>query len=111
MFKHLIYVCTNIRNEKLPKPSCGPRGSKEILEKFKSEITLQGLADSVEIEESGCLGACEDGSTVLVHTDQTWYGAVHVEDVSEIVRSHFIEGIPVKRLFIKRLMTRRLFGS
>lgn len=108
--KHLIYVCTNLRAEGSSKPSCARRGSEKVLECLKAEVEKQGLSEQLEIETTTCLGACENGCTMLVHSDTTWYGAVTPDDVAELVESHFKNGKPVARLFIKRLMLRRLTG-
>lgn len=108
--KHLVYVCTNSRAEGNPKPSCARRGSEKLLELLKKEVEKQGLSESVEIETSICLGACENGCTMLVHSDATWYGDVTPDDIAELVESHFKNGKPVPRLFIKRLMLRKLTG-
>jgi (2Fe-2S) ferredoxin len=109
--KYLVYVCTNLRAENHPRPSCARRGSKELLEVLKEELHKQGLSDEVEVETATCLGACESGCTMLVHDDTTWYGGVTPSDIPELVEQHFKNGKPVPRLFIKRLMSRYLTGS
>jgi len=105
MSTHVVYVCTNLRSETNPKPSCARRGAEALFQALKDEISKQGL-ENVELESSNCLGACENGCSILVHTDTTWYGGVTPDDVPNIVEQHFKENKPVERLFIKRLMRR-----
>lgn len=105
--KPIVYICTNLRSETSPKPSCARRGSEKFLELFKQELNANGCADKIDIVNSGCLGACEDGATVMFFEEQIWYGNVQESDVARIVKEHIKEGKPVEELFIKRLMTRR----
>ncbi|MDX2129472.1 MAG: (2Fe-2S) ferredoxin domain-containing protein [Chloroherpetonaceae bacterium] len=105
--KHLVYVCTNERPPVVPKPSCNPRGGNILFQLLKESVEKNGL--DAEIQESGCLGACNDGCTILVHTDTTWYGNVQPSDIDEIANSHLANDHPVSRLFIKKLMLRRTY--
>ncbi|MCS7210950.1 MAG: (2Fe-2S) ferredoxin domain-containing protein [Chloroherpetonaceae bacterium] len=108
---YLVYVCTNLRPEGSPKPSCVQRGATALLERLNAELVTQGLDSTVEVQTATCLGACENGCTMLVHTDNTWYGHLMPDDIPEIVESHFKNDKPVTRCFIKHLMLRRLTGS
>lgn len=105
--KPIVYICTNLRSETSPKPSCARRGSEKFLEIFKRELQANNCEHFVDVENSSCLGACEDGPTVMFFEEQVWYGNVRAEDIPKIVREHVKEGKPVEKLFIKRLMQRR----
>jgi len=100
MDKTIIYVCGRIREGNV-KPSCGNRGSLELIELFKTELEKQGISD-VDVDESRCLGACQDGPTVIIFPENVWYGGVKPENVPEIVTSHIRGKEPVQRL---RLVT------
>jgi (2Fe-2S) ferredoxin/predicted O-methyltransferase YrrM len=52
----------------------------------------------VQVTTSGSLGLCEHGPNMVVYPEGTWYSGVTLEDVGEIVQSHFENGIPVARL-------------
>lgn len=106
--KRIVYICTNLRSETSAKPSCARRGSEKFLEVFKQELKANACEHLVDVENSSCLGACEDGATVMFFEEQVWYGNVQVEDVARIVKEHIKDGQPVESLFIKRLMQRRL---
>jgi (2Fe-2S) ferredoxin len=108
--KPIMYVCVNLRPESSPKPSCARRGSEKLVELFKSELQARECEDKIEVAASSCLGACEDGSTVMFFEEQVWYGNVQESDVPKIVKEHIQGGAPVPELFIKRLMSRRKTG-
>lgn len=105
--KPIAYICVNLRSPSSPKPSCARRGSEKFLEIFKRELKAHGCEHKLDVENAGCLGACEDGATVLFFEEQVWYGNVQESDIPRIVKEHVKEGKPVQDLFIKRLMTRR----
>ena len=96
-FRQHFFVCTNVRPP-FAKPSCGPKGSNEILLRLKEEVEKLGLKEEVKITGSGCLGPCEEGPTIVVYPEGTWYKGVTLEDVAEIVEKHILTGQPVERL-------------
>lgn len=98
--KH-IFVCENKRPEGHPRGCCSDKGSLEIREKFKSRIKELGLNSTVRANASGCLDACEFGVSVVIYPEQIWYGGVTKNDIEEIIQSHILKNIPVKRLMIK----------
>ena len=54
----------------------------------------------VRINKSACLDQCEHGPTLVVYPDAIWYGFVKTDDIEEIVQSHLVGGVPVKRLMM-----------
>jgi (2Fe-2S) ferredoxin len=109
--KPIIYVCTNKRGENSAKPSCARRESEALLAEFKTKMETAGVTDKFDIEGTGCLGACEDGITVMFFEEQVWYGNVQPTDIDDIIESHIKSGKPVERLLIKRLMLNRRLAS
>ncbi|NOX19621.1 MAG: (2Fe-2S) ferredoxin domain-containing protein [Chlorobi bacterium] len=99
--KH-IFVCVNFREKENPKGSCGQKGSEEIRSILKKKLKERKLNISVRANASGCLAACENGPAIVVYPEQIWYGRVSVNDLDEIIESHIINGIPVKRLLIAK---------
>ena len=100
-FERHLFVCTNARDESAPRPSCLPRGAKELKDAFKDAVKAVGLKSRVRANESGCLDQCEHGPVVVVYPEAIWYGFVQISDVGEIVKDHLIGGHPVERLRIK----------
>ena len=58
----------------------------------------RGLADEVDVIETGCLGPCVVGPVALVYPDGVFYQNVKAEDVPEIVEEHLLKGRVVERL-------------
>ena len=97
--KH-IFVCVNLREKNNPKGSCGEKGSQELRDTLKKKLKARNLNISVRANSSGCLAACEHGPAIVVYPEQIWYGHVTLNDLDEIIDSHIIKGIPVKRLLL-----------
>ncbi len=58
-----IYVCTNKRPLS-GQPSCGGRGSEELIALMEHEISLRGA--DLQIKTSVCMGHCEKGPNIKV---------------------------------------------
>jgi (2Fe-2S) ferredoxin len=100
-FQRHFFVCQTQRPP-MGKPSCGARGSAEILMRLQEGLGAHPeLWSTVNITSSGCLGPCFDGPTIVVYPEGTWYAGVKAEDVDEIVESHMVGGKPVERLVYK----------
>ena len=52
----------------------------------------------VLVTGSSCLGPCEQGPTVVVYPDATWYSKVTEADVATIIDEHIKSGKPVAKL-------------
>ena len=96
-YKRHFFVCVTNRPP-FAKPSCGPRGSPQLLQAMTEELDAAGLIDEIGLTGSTCLGPCDSGPSMVVYPEGVWYQGVKVEDVAEIVRSHAKEGKPVERL-------------
>ena len=97
--KH-IFICENRREAGHPRGCCAEKGGAEIKHKFKTRLKELGLSSLIRANTSGCLDACELGANVLVYPEQVWYGGVTPGDVEEIIQSHLVNNVPVKRLMI-----------
>jgi len=99
-FQRHVFVCINERPADNPKGCCKSKGSVEIRDALKSQLTARGLSKIVRANNSGCLDQCENGVTVVVYPEQVWYGHVTVEDVGEIIDRHLVGGEFVERLML-----------
>lgn len=97
-FERHVFVCTNERAADHPRGCCKAKGSVEVRDRLKAELTARGLSKAIRANAAGCLDQCERGVTVVVYPEQVWYGGVTVDDVTEIVEQHLIGGKPVTRL-------------
>jgi (2Fe-2S) ferredoxin len=98
--KH-VFICTNRRDSSNPKGSCAAKGSEQVRERFKKELSERGLKGRMRANAAGCLDQCEHGCTVVVYPEQVWYGHVTPDDVNEIVEEHLLADRPVERLRLK----------
>ncbi len=103
-YRHHIFVCINQRPPGHPKGDCASKGSRAVFQKFQEETEKRQLWDSVMVNGTTCLGPCSTGPTVVVYPDGVWYGKVTVQDVEEIMDQHILEGKPVQRLLLEKLV-------
>lgn len=96
-FKRHFFVCMTNRPP-FAKPSCGARGSADLLAELSAAIEGLGLTGEIAVTPTGCLGPCETGPTMVVYPEGVWYQAVKPEDIAEIASSHGRDGKPVERL-------------
>lgn len=92
--KH-VFVC---QNTKEGKPSCAPRGGEAIGSAMKELQKAHPALKRVRINKSGCLGLCEEGPTVVVYPEGTWYTGVTLDDVPDIVNQHLAQDQVVTRI-------------
>ncbi|MDD4874759.1 MAG: NADH-quinone oxidoreductase subunit F, partial [Dehalococcoidales bacterium] len=70
---------------------------REALEKGIAEL---GIKDVI-VDFTGCHGFCAQGPIAVIEPDGVFYAHVSLADVPEIIKSHFVDGHPVSRLFYK----------
>ena len=74
-------------------------GAQPLWERLQQKVEAKKLAD-VSVTASGCLGFCRAGPLMVVYPEGIWYHPEKIEDIDEIIQSHFVEGNPVERLII-----------
>ena len=99
--KYHVFVCTSSRINGQQKGYCFQKDSVELVQAFMEEVEEAELTDEVMITNTGCFGICSMGPVVVVYPEGVWYKEVTVDDVAEIVESHFENGKVVERLEIK----------
>ncbi len=73
-------------------------GARDVQSALAGALAKHGLADEIEIIETGDLGATGQGVVLSVYPDGVMYVNVSVGDVGEIVTEHLLKGRPVERL-------------
>ncbi len=91
-YERHVFVCVNERREGHPRGSCKRRGGTEVRDRFKALVGIHGLKGRVRANEAGCLDYCEQGVTVVIYPEGTWYGRVTLEDVDRIFEEHVVGG-------------------
>ncbi len=119
--KYRVFVCTKQRGDRTnPESCCFNCGGIEVYQAFRDEIDRQQLTNRVEIRQSGCLDRCEAGTVVAVYR-ASWqnfgwlpdkiqrkvrkilfpnrhlYGHLTQGDIPAIVKSHLLNGKPLKQ--------------
>ncbi|MBN1547522.1 MAG: NADH-quinone oxidoreductase subunit NuoF [Syntrophaceae bacterium] len=77
---------------------CESQNAEAIYNALKSEVKKNGLAKKIEVKFTGCHGFCQQGPTVMIEPEGTFYCRVKPEDVPEIVNSDLKNGNIVERL-------------
>ena len=95
--KHVL-VCVQSRPPGHPRGSCGEKGCAQVYQRFMDELQARNLWADCLLTNTGCLGPCSDGPTVLVYPDSVMYNGVGPDDVAELIETHLIGGQPVERL-------------
>ena len=98
--KH-IFVCTNQRDASSPRGCCDPEGKAGLQGLLKQKLSDRGLKTRFRANKAGCLDQCEHGPNMVVYPDAVWYGGVRAGDLDEIIESHLLGGVPVRRLMLK----------
>lgn len=96
-----LFICSSSRMNGQQKGFCYSKASVEIIQKFLEEIEERGLTDQIMVTNTGCMGICAQGPVAVVYPEGVWYKELTVDDVPEIVESHFENGKKVERLEIK----------
>lgn len=84
------FICAHERPDGAARPSCGPKGSMELMRKLKQTVRESGRKD-LRVQKSGCLDFCEFGPTCVVYPDGAWY-ALTDDDALEAVLNHLLNG-------------------
>jgi (2Fe-2S) ferredoxin len=99
--KRYLFVCTNRRDEGVPKGSCAARGASDLHATLKAELKARGLADlEVRACTASCLDVCWAGPVIAVEPDDYFYGRVRPEDLPELLQS-LADGTRVERLVLQ----------
>lgn len=97
--KHVL-ICTQNRPQGHPRGSCAISGSPEIMNEFMNEIQNRNLFEKILLTNTGCMGPCMMGPSVLVYPEGIMYGKLKKADVKTIVDQHLIGGEPVASLMV-----------
>ncbi len=71
---------------------CVSSGCGEVRDALVRELENAGLASSVKLSLTGCIGICDVGPRMTVLPDGVFYCKLKPEDMKKIVRKHLISG-------------------
>lgn len=95
--KH-VFICVQSRPPGHPRGSCVEKGCEEVYNEFIAELQQRMCYDNISITNTGCLGPCMTGPSVLVYPEGIMYGGVTKADVKEIFDVHLQGDGVVERL-------------
>ena len=76
--------------------TCGiAAGARPVLNTFVEEVAKSGLADSVTVTQTGCIGICEYEPVVEIHEagkEKVTYVKMTPEKAAEVVEKHLKGG-------------------
>ena len=65
--------------------------------RFRTNWSLQGLIDEVQVLETSRIGGCANGPEMMVYPEGVHYSNLTVDDVPYLVDEHFLKGRIVKK--------------
>ena len=68
------------------------------MNEFMNEIQSRNLFDKIGLTNTGCMGPCMLGPSVLVYPEGVMYGRISKDDVKTIIEQHLLGGTPVEAL-------------
>ena len=99
-YRH-VFLCTG------PK-CCTPEEGTAAWEMLKQTLKDDGLQSGPNAcyrTKVGCLRICQDGPTMVVYPEGTWYQGMSAERIPEFVKRHLKEGQPVEEwVFARNLL-------
>lgn len=96
--KHIL-VCVQGRPTGHPRGSCQDKGCGQTWQAFSDAFTTRNLwAAGFQLTNTGCLGPCNLGPSVLVYPEGLMYTGVKPQDVELIIDEHLLGDKPVARL-------------
>jgi (2Fe-2S) ferredoxin len=70
------------------------------MNEFMNEIQTRNLFEKIALTNTGCMGPCNLGPSVLVYPEGVMYGNLKKDDVKTIIDQHLIGGEPVASLMV-----------
>ena len=84
VFKYHVFACFTKRPPGHPRGSCMDSGAQPLWERLQQKVEAKKLP----------------GPLMVVYPEGIRYHPEKIEDIDEIIQSHFVEGNPVERLII-----------
>ena len=91
--EHRLIVCAGT--------GCRACGCLAVATEAREAVDRMGLADRVEVLETGCHGFCEQGPLVLVRPGDLFYPRVKPKQLEAIIEESVIGGRPVEPLLYR----------
>jgi (2Fe-2S) ferredoxin len=70
------------------------------MNEFMNEIQSRNLFEKIGLTNTGCMGPCMVGPSVLVYPEGIMYGNLQKSDVKTIIEQHLLGNEPVTELIV-----------
>jgi (2Fe-2S) ferredoxin len=91
-YQRHVFVCT-------VGDTCPVQGDVEkYVKTLRTGVVTAGRQVEVRVNKAGCFSQCGHGPMIVVYPENVWYAGVQESDLPEILESHLLNGVPVKRL-------------
>jgi NADP-reducing hydrogenase subunit HndC len=81
-YKFIINICAGA--------GCVSSGCMAVKDKLVSELKKTNMLDKVKINQTGCIGPCFLGPTMLIYPKGIFYTKLKPEYIEEIVKEHIV---------------------
>ncbi|MDA3891042.1 MAG: (2Fe-2S) ferredoxin domain-containing protein [Salinivirgaceae bacterium] len=78
-----ILVCNSYRVSGDAQGYCNKNGATDFVQYISEECADRGL--DATVSTTACLNVCSQGSVMVVHPQNFWYGAINEEKIDEIL--------------------------
>jgi (2Fe-2S) ferredoxin len=93
-----VFLCTG---PKCCTPETGLASWEALKQALKDKGLLEG-PDACYRTKVGCLRICQQGPTMLVYPEGTWYHGMTPDRIEEFVKQHLMEGRPIEEWIFAR---------
>ncbi len=76
-----LFICCKVKEG---KPSCGQKGSIQMVEDLKIWLKENQLNKKLRVSQSSCLGQCESGITACLYPKDQWFKNVTPSDLENL---------------------------
>ena len=79
-------------------PAVATFAARPSVHHVRAGVVTAGRHALVRVNKAGCFSQCGHGPMIVVYPENVWYAGVQEGDLPEILESHILNGVPVKRL-------------
>ncbi len=91
-YQRHVFLCTG-------PTCCTPEDGQQAWDKLKQTLknaNLIGTPEGCYRTKVGCLRICQDGPTMVVYPEGTWYQGMTQDRILHFVEEHLVKGNPVE---------------
>ncbi len=77
---------------------CVSSGCYAVRDALVAALKDAGLTEQVSLQETGCIGTCDLGPSLVIQPDDVFYTKLKPEDMARIVQQHLQDGQVIERL-------------